>query len=156
MSFPQQHADRSRVPGSGTPIGPYPVVEQLLWKQKVCIIGAGVWGKYVGKLDIEFDEHGVIESCTGDALPLGDDIAPVSSIQVRPFITTTATTTIHMRIVKAHVFTHCPQAEVARDYNVSMAGLSRVIGSAEVALDYNVHTAHFLQAHSPISSDKCV
>jgi 2',3'-cyclic-nucleotide 2'-phosphodiesterase (5'-nucleotidase family) len=130
-------------------------VEQLLWKQKVCIIGAGVWGKYVGKLDIEFDEHGVIESCTGDALPLGDDIAPVSSIQVR-LITTTATTTIHMRIVKAHVFTHCLQAEVAREYNVSMAGLSRVIGSAEVALDYNVRTAHFLQAQAPVSSDKRV
>jgi hypothetical protein len=73
------------VTDSETPIGPYPVVERLLWKQKVCIAGVGVWGKHVGKLDVVFDEYGVVESCSGDAVPLDDSITPVASIQVTHF-----------------------------------------------------------------------
>jgi hypothetical protein len=71
------------------------VVERLLWKQKVCIAGVGVWGKHVGKLDVVFDEYGVVESCSGDAVPLDDGITPVASIQVTMCTCATTRTTRH-------------------------------------------------------------
>jgi hypothetical protein len=71
---------------TGIPIGPYPVVKTMAWRQKVCIAGVGVWGTHLGKLDVVFDEHGVIQNCSGDAFPLGDDITPNASLQVCPHL----------------------------------------------------------------------
>jgi 2',3'-cyclic-nucleotide 2'-phosphodiesterase (5'-nucleotidase family) len=103
----------------------------MAWKQKVCIAGVGVWGTHLGKLDLVFDQHGVIQNCSGDAVPLDDDITPSPSLQVqtsRPLRHACNSTHSYDRL----------QAEVANDYNISMAGLDRVIGSAVVPLNYNV------------------
>jgi hypothetical protein len=67
---------------TGSPIGTYPVVRELRWRQKLCIAGAGVWGKHVGKLHVVFNQYGVVQSCTGDTMPLDEDVTPVPSIQV--------------------------------------------------------------------------
>lgn len=54
----------------------------MAWKQIVCIVGAGVWGTHLGKLDIEFNEFGVVENCTGDTIALNSDVVPDMNILV--------------------------------------------------------------------------
>jgi 2',3'-cyclic-nucleotide 2'-phosphodiesterase (5'-nucleotidase family) len=54
----------------------------MRWNQVVCVAGAGVWGAHLGQLDLEFDQYGVIQSCSGNAIPLSDAITPNATLQV--------------------------------------------------------------------------
>ncbi len=63
-----------------TSAGPYPTVRVMPWGQPVLIVGTGVnSGQYLGRLDIDFDDHGVIRSWRGAPIRL-DDGSPVDVV----------------------------------------------------------------------------
>ncbi|ELR12063.1 5'-nucleotidase [Acanthamoeba castellanii str. Neff] len=56
-----------------TSAGPYPTMRVMPWGQPVLIVGTGVnSGQYLGRLDLDFDDHGVIRSWRGAPIRLDD------------------------------------------------------------------------------------
>lgn len=56
--------------------GPYPVVVESPRGEPVLIVSAFAWGKYLGRLDVVFDDRGVLKQWQGDALLLDAQILP--------------------------------------------------------------------------------
>ena len=52
--------------------GPYPTVVEVPWGQPVLVVASGTYGKYLGRLDVEFNANGVITSWSGQSLLLSN------------------------------------------------------------------------------------
>lgn len=65
-----------------TKSGPYPTVHVAEWEQPVLIVGAGSYAKRVGRLDLEFDDFGIITRYQGAAVQLDDSIPADPTMQV--------------------------------------------------------------------------
>jgi 5'-nucleotidase/UDP-sugar diphosphatase len=63
-------------------IGPYPKVVAAEWNQPVLLVGSGSYGKRVGRLDLQFDDFGVITAFQGKAVQLDDTIPADPTMQV--------------------------------------------------------------------------
>ncbi len=50
--------------------GTYPQIRQLPWGQPLLIVATGTLGKYLGRLDLQFDDNGVITSWNGNSIRL--------------------------------------------------------------------------------------
>ncbi len=48
--------------------GAYPQVRQLPWGQPLLIVATGTLGKYLGRLDLQFDDNGIITSWNGNSI----------------------------------------------------------------------------------------
>jgi len=60
--------------------GPYPTVRQMPWGQPVLVVGTGANnGKFLGRLDLVFDDFGVIKSWSGAPILL-DNSSPVDQV----------------------------------------------------------------------------
>ena len=61
--------------GSQVPQGPYPTVDRMPWGAPVLTVAAGINGVFIGRLDLVFDDYGVIRSWSGAPVALDDGIA---------------------------------------------------------------------------------
>jgi 2',3'-cyclic-nucleotide 2'-phosphodiesterase (5'-nucleotidase family) len=67
--------------------GPYPTVREMPWHQPVLIVGTGINnGKYLGRLNLVFDDWGVIKSWSGAPILL-NDASPIDSAMQDDIIT---------------------------------------------------------------------
>lgn len=62
--------------------GPYPVVVKSPCGNPVLIVTAAFWGKYLGKLDVTFDNKGVVKSWRGNPILLDSSVPEDPQIQV--------------------------------------------------------------------------
>lgn len=60
---------------SEAPTGEYPQVYNVVWNQPVLVVGSGNFGKYVGALNVVFNDQGVITSWSGNTIQLSSAIA---------------------------------------------------------------------------------
>ncbi len=63
--------------------GPYPVVINAPDGNPVLLVSDFTWGKYLGRLDVIFDENGVATSYAGGPILLDSSVAQDADIQVR-------------------------------------------------------------------------
>jgi 5'-nucleotidase len=76
----QLYCGNSNLTSAANSAGPYPTVRVMPWRQPVLIVGTGVNnGKYLGRLDLEFDDYGVITSWQGEPILLNDS-SPVDTV----------------------------------------------------------------------------
>ena len=61
-------------PSNNEPIGPYPVVVQQDNGAKVLVVQDYAYGKYMGHLQLTFDEQGVVTSYGGNPILLDSSI----------------------------------------------------------------------------------
>ena len=61
-------------PSKEKPEGPYPVVFDHGQEGKTLVVQAFAYGKYLGKLDVTFDENGVITSYGGNPILLDHSV----------------------------------------------------------------------------------
>jgi 5'-nucleotidase/UDP-sugar diphosphatase len=89
--------------------GPYPTVRWMPWQQPLLIVGTGVNnGRYLGRLDLAFDDYGVVEWWDGAPILLDDD-SPVDAVM---------------------------QADIEQRQAVVDKQSSKVVGRSDVALAY--------------------
>jgi 5'-nucleotidase len=68
---------QSNTNGSGflaSRVGPYPMVYDMDWGQPVLVVSSGTFGRLVGVLNVEFDDHGVITAWMGDSVLMDDSV----------------------------------------------------------------------------------
>jgi serine/threonine protein kinase/2',3'-cyclic-nucleotide 2'-phosphodiesterase (5'-nucleotidase family) len=65
------------------PAGPYPTVVTTPWNQPVLVVGAGMYGKRIGRLDLTFNGFGVVTGYQGEAKQLDDSSPYDATIQTR-------------------------------------------------------------------------
>lgn len=63
--------------------GPYPTWVETPNGGRTAVVQAYAYGKYLGKLDVTFDENGVVTDAVGEPIVMGGDIAEDSSLKAR-------------------------------------------------------------------------
>jgi 5'-nucleotidase len=63
--------------------GPYPVVITAPDGNPVLLVSDFTWGKYLGRLDVDFDNNGVATSYSGDPILLDSSVAQDPEVQAR-------------------------------------------------------------------------
>lgn len=58
-------------PSLGTPVSPYPAVVQRPGGGRTLVVHAFNWGRIVGRLDLRFDDRGVIQNWAGEPITIG-------------------------------------------------------------------------------------
>src|SRR5690242_3216257 len=62
--------------------GPYPTVRIVNWGQPLLLVGSGFFGKRVGRLDMTFNDFGVLTSWNGNAIQLSETMGNDATSQV--------------------------------------------------------------------------
>ena len=60
---------------SHTALDPYPTVTESASGEPVLVVTAHEWGKQLGRLDVRFTDNGVVESFSGQPIPIDSSIA---------------------------------------------------------------------------------
>jgi 5'-nucleotidase len=63
--------------------GPYPVVVEAPNGNPVLLVSDFTWGQYLGRLNVSFDESGVVTEYSGNPILLDSSVAPDPDIQAR-------------------------------------------------------------------------
>ncbi len=63
--------------------GPYPTVRRDADGKPVLVVSAWEWGKVLGRLDLRFDEQGVLQEWAGAPIPIDDSIAEDAALAAR-------------------------------------------------------------------------
>ncbi len=63
--------------------GPYPVVVNAPDGSPVLVVTAGSWGRYLGRLDVTFNDQGVVADYAGDPILLDSSVTQEADIQTR-------------------------------------------------------------------------
>lgn len=95
--------------GPLVPVGPYPTVIASPAAEPVLVVTAYQWGTFLGRLDVVFDEHGIVTYFGGNPIFLGNNVARDPDLEAlldeyRPAVaaliaTPVGTTTVDLPIV---------------------------------------------------------
>jgi 5'-nucleotidase len=65
---------RDKLPSTDKPYDRYPILFDHRIKGKTLVVQASAYGKYIGKLDIVFDENGIVVKYSGNSILLDNSI----------------------------------------------------------------------------------
>lgn len=67
----------------GAPVGPYPSIAATPNGGKTLVVHAFIWGRVLGRLDLLFDERGVVQNWAGEPIFVGAGIAEDAAVAAK-------------------------------------------------------------------------
>ena len=119
--------------GIGSPAGEYPTVVTNADSETVCVVQAWEYAHIMGKLDVSFDENGVVTSCGGNPyVPISDNYVYESKFDASGNDTASDSLSGNDQFLVTQALTAHPELVVTRPDSVTVDLLSTYSSQADV------------------------